>query len=248
VNSAYPSTRISGYKLAGESVPAWLAIALAVLGTLGLAIASWLALGLERTGPALGPADVRAGATAQSVAASAAPAPAVDMAASAVATPASAVAVPAVAASAPPTQASPAPQPPSPAVTAAARPQPPEMPHCPQAEPLLFALGSATLSRPNARADLAAVIEWLRTHRDAKVVVEGHADVVGSDQPNLLLSYRRARAVAAVLAAEGITGHRVQIVAAGSHALLDGVPGNARANRRVMIEIVDPAGCTPGGS
>ena len=48
----------------------------------------------------------------------------------------------------------------------------------------------------NVTAKTARLAQWLRARPEAKVYVEGHTDSVGPEEFNLLLSYRRANAVA----------------------------------------------------
>lgn len=66
--------------------------------------------------------------------------------------------------------------------------------------------------------------------------IEGHTDVVGSDQYNLDLSKRRAKAVKAYLTQQyGLKGVTIEIVGKGERDLADAANPTSEANRRVRI-------------
>lgn len=100
-----------------------------------------------------------------------------------------------------------------------------------------FEPGSAELRSPGARAAvrIAAVAYW----PGARVVLEGHADTVGSPEDNLALSVRRAEAVAAALVREGVRWEDIEINGHGEAQLArptaDGTP--EPLNRRVSINM-----------
>ena len=71
----------------------------------------------------------------------------------------------------------------------------------PIAADVLFAFGSAELT-PQAREQLAGVIERIRADQPGRVRVEGHTDSIGDDASNQSLSERRAAAVQAELATQ----------------------------------------------
>ena len=70
-----------------------------------------------------------------------------------------------------------------------------------------FAFGSAHPEEAQVKSAMDPIVHWLNEHSAAKVDVEGHADTTGSDQPNLLLSYERAKAIAAALQHAGSRHH-----------------------------------------
>lgn len=123
----------------------------------------------------------------------------------------------------------PPPPPPPPAVTAAT---------CPVALPaeVHFDWASAT-----PLPESSAIIESIATSAAAcgvrGVSVIGHADRSGSEGFNQRLSRRRADAVAAALAAEGMPRAAVQVRAVGERDLAVPTPDGVRepANRRVAI-------------
>lgn len=114
---------------------------------------------------------------------------------------------------------------------------------CPAPLRVHFAFGSAVPVPAEPAVDTTAIVEWAQAHPRAKIVVEGHADRTGTDQSNVLLSYARARAVATWLERRGLPAQRMQLTAAGSHALLDGVAPGAQAQRRVVVQVSDSENC-----
>ena len=141
----------------------------------------------------------------------------------------------------------------------------PEVIEAPEPEPAPEPL-NATIGFPGggarldgqARAKLDEVLESEQVAQGWPLVLRGHTDSSGHDGDNLVVSRRRAEAVAAYLVEKGLAEDRISIVALGEqrpvapHAELDGTPdeeGRAR-NRRVEIEISLPAKAerAPSGS
>jgi peptidoglycan-associated lipoprotein len=69
--------------------------------------------------------------------------------------------------------------------------------------------------RTDAREALSSTGQFLRTHSDVKVVLEGHCDERGSTEYNLALGDRRASAAKQFLVSLGITADRVETVSYG---------------------------------
>lgn len=141
--------------------------------------------------------------------------------------------------------------PPAPVVTAVASDVavPEARPLCPDPVSVLFPSASAVPSNDDFSARAAPLIAWLAEHPRARVQIQGHADAVGADQTNLLLSYQRAKAAAALLAQAGVSEQRIAMAAVGSHELVAGLPRDAGAHRRATLTINDPDGCrTPASS
>lgn len=66
--------------------------------------------------------------------------------------------------------------------------------------------------------------------------IEGHTDVIGSDQYNMNLSRRRAAAVKAYLTKQyGLKGVSIEIVGKGESDLADAMNPTSEVNRRVRI-------------
>jgi peptidoglycan-associated lipoprotein len=62
---------------------------------------------------------------------------------------------------------------------------------------------------------LDANAEWLKTNRNQLVVIEGHADERGTNEYNLALADRRAKAAMNYLVAQGVAASRITIVSYG---------------------------------
>lgn len=132
----------------------------------------------------------------------------------------------------------------APAPTAAAPAEaPPQREDCPSLITVPFKFDSALLSQAELASSSAALMQALQSHPEAKLYVQGYADSAGWDQYNLLLSYRRARTVVALLNKAGVPAQRIVIRAAGSHEPVEGMPADAAANRRVTLQVMGIAGC-----
>jgi outer membrane protein OmpA-like peptidoglycan-associated protein len=71
-----------------------------------------------------------------------------------------------------------------------------------------------TLDYVNAE-NLSKLIEYLNTHKNAKVTILGNADRLGSESYNLTLSGARAKNVRSYLVKNGVEFYRIKIVAYG---------------------------------
>ena len=100
----------------------------------------------------------------------------------------------------------------------------------------VFDTGSATL-RPESGGYLAQVVEMMEQHPDLRLEVQGHTDADGSDATNQSLSERRAAAVAAYLAGQGIDRERMTTVGFGeSQPAASNTTAEGKAqNRRVVF-------------
>jgi len=103
---------------------------------------------------------------------------------------------------------------------------------------ILFASDSASL-RPDLTSDIRSVASSLNTYGDSTVQVVGHTDNTGDAGYNQSLSLRRAQAVTAVLASEGVNSFRMQAVGRGEDMPLatNLTPEGRQLNRRVEIVI-----------
>ena len=99
-----------------------------------------------------------------------------------------------------------------------------------------FPSGQASL-RPEARANLQRVIDFVQSAGAAKVTIEGHTDNRGSANLNQALSQQRAEAVRAALIEEGVDPARLTAVGLGmDQPVADNATSEGRArNRRVEI-------------
>lgn len=150
-------------------------------------------------------------------------------------------------------QAVPAPPPkPAPAVQPQAKPEPkPEPPKKPAVTNLasteLFEFNKAVLTK-EARAKLdSEVIAKLGDLRDVRyIIVNGHADRLGSPQYNQKLSEQRAEAVRAYLVSKGVDASKVETLGFGKTLPVKACPDQKQRkelieclspNRRVVVEV-----------
>lgn len=103
-----------------------------------------------------------------------------------------------------------------------------------------FASGQSSL-RPEARAGLTRVIEFIQSQPGKSVLIEGHTDNRGGANLNQALSQKRAEAVRRALIEEGIDGSRLTAVGRGmDQPVADNGTAEGRArNRRVDIVIAE---------
>jgi peptidoglycan-associated lipoprotein len=69
--------------------------------------------------------------------------------------------------------------------------------------------------RPDARQTLTHDAEYLRTHPDIKITIEGHCDDRGGEEYNLALGDRRATETKQYLLSQGISPNRIQTTSLG---------------------------------
>jgi len=142
----------------------------------------------------------------------------------------------------------PAPAPP-PKIIEVRVPSPP--PPCFDPLTVMFARGkSAPLAGTDAnhallRAGIDRLSDWLSKHTDSKLVVAGHADSLGTEEQNLVLSFARSKSVSSLLASSGIPANRMTVRAAG--AAEAAISADARDRRvDVSIEGVNPCKSAAG--
>ncbi len=97
-----------------------------------------------------------------------------------------------------------------------------------------FALGSATLS-PQQQERMRIFAEALKRPQlaDMRFRIEGHTDSIGSRATNMVLSRRRAEAVADFLTSQGIAPSRLDVRGFGFDRPLPGHQASDPLNRRV---------------
>jgi peptidoglycan-associated lipoprotein len=69
--------------------------------------------------------------------------------------------------------------------------------------------------RPDAQAALQAIANWLLKNPSAKILIEGHCDERGTNEYNLALADRRAKAARDYLVALGTAPNRIEMVSYG---------------------------------
>ncbi len=100
-----------------------------------------------------------------------------------------------------------------------------------------FAFNSAQLT-PEARRILAQQADWIRQFPELRFSVYGHTDLVGSNSYNQRLGKRRAEAVVAFFASQGISRNRLQaLVSYGKTRPVVATQGPEEANRRTVTEV-----------
>ena len=154
---------------------------------------SVLLAGLMITGCARRPATVAASAAAPAAAPSPAPAPAPSVPSAAPAPPAPAPA------------AAPAPAP---------RPVPKEFMAVAALKEVYFDFDKYDI-RPEDAKTLDANATWLKSNGDNLVLIEGHCDERGTNEYNLALGERRAKATMNYLVSQGIQANRITIISYG---------------------------------
>ncbi|MFO0664220.1 MAG: OmpA family protein [Polyangiaceae bacterium] len=86
-------------------------------------------------------------------------------------------------------------------------------------------------------ARIGPLAQWLSSHEEARVTLDGHADSTGSEEGNLVLSRARANAVRMRLERSGIPRERLTVRAFGAFWPEEGIPTDASANRRVVLRV-----------
>lgn len=107
-------------------------------------------------------------------------------------------------------------------------------------ENVLFELDKAEL-KPEGRSKAEKAAGYLKEYRADRVVLEGHACALGTEEHNLDLGMRRADTVKRYLVEAGIEPARIRTISYGeSQPIADNSTEDGRElNRRVVIEIVE---------
>jgi peptidoglycan-associated lipoprotein len=149
-----------------------------------------------------------------------APPPAAETRAVTPATPPAPAAPPPVAPPPPPAVVTPAPPPPPPPPPVAVAPQPAPRPAPKEfmpndsVRPIYFAFDKDTI-RPGDAKILDASAAWLKQNANYLLLIEGHCDERGTEEYNLALGDRRAKAAMSYLAGQGIAAERMTVISYG---------------------------------
>jgi outer membrane protein OmpA-like peptidoglycan-associated protein len=102
----------------------------------------------------------------------------------------------------------------------------------------LFDTGQATL-KPGAYNDISRLSQFLRENPARSVRIEGHTDSTGSLTTNMILSERRAEAVADALVADGVDRGRIGATGMGPDypVATNATAAGRQQNRRVEVVI-----------
>ena len=97
---------------------------------------------------------------------------------------------------------------------------------------------NSTALDADARSTLMKQADWIRQFPEVRFKVYGHTDLVGSQAYNRSLGLRRAQAVVAFLASQGIDRNRLEaVVSFGETQPLVVTDGRERRNRRTVTEV-----------
>jgi len=113
-----------------------------------------------------------------------------------------------------PAASSPAPAPSAPSTAGGARPVPREFAAIADLRDIFFDFNKYDI-RPNEAKTLDANAAWLKSHENMLVLVEGHCDERGTNEYNLALGERRAKATMNYLVAQGVQANRITIISYG---------------------------------
>jgi outer membrane protein OmpA-like peptidoglycan-associated protein len=102
---------------------------------------------------------------------------------------------------------------------------------------ITFAFNSSQLDG-NAVAVLRQQADWIKTFPEVRFRVYGHTDLVGSNAYNKALGLRRAKAVVAYFASQGISRSRLEALASfGETRPVVQTPEPEQRNRRTVTEV-----------
>ncbi len=107
-----------------------------------------------------------------------------------------------------------------------------------------FPRGATEPAARDLQAKIAKLSGWLETHPQALLQLDGHTDKFGPDELNMLLSYRRAKAVAALLTDAGVPSGQLALGAFGKNLPAKGLPPESAQNRRVSMHVEGVPECT----
>lgn len=104
-----------------------------------------------------------------------------------------------------------------------------------------FDYDSSSLSA-ETRGELKKDFDWIKSHPDSKLQIEGHCDRHGSVEYNFALGERRAKAVQTYLIQLGADAKRLSVISYGKERPLDNSETDAadRKNRRANFRPSGP--------
>ena len=95
-----------------------------------------------------------------------------------------------------------------------ARPSPKEFVAIPELKDINFDFDKYDI-RPGEAKILDANAQWLKSHDDQLVLIEGHCDERGTNEYNLALGERRAKSTMNYLVSQGVQASRITIISYG---------------------------------
>jgi peptidoglycan-associated lipoprotein len=105
-------------------------------------------------------------------------------------------------------------QPGGPGATAGARPEVKEFVAVPELKDIFFDFDKYDIRPTDARV-LDANAAWLKSNATHLVLIEGHCDERGTNEYNLALGERRAKATMNYLVSQGVQASRITIISYG---------------------------------
>lgn len=102
----------------------------------------------------------------------------------------------------------------APPVAAVPPPAPKEFAETPALRNIYFDFDKYNI-RPDAARTLDANAAWLRENPNTVVLIEGHCDERGTNEYNLALGERRAKATMGYLVARGVQAGRITVISYG---------------------------------
>ena len=128
-------------------------------------------------------------------------------------------------------------EPPKTLATEINNPKPQSFQHdaCPPLPFIFFKFDKVEPITDHLKEKMEVLKKWLAQHPHTKIILEGHADMRGSDEINLLFSYRRVNGVKAIFVKAGLPPDQIIIKAYGKQELVSNELKDADKNRRVTI-------------
>jgi outer membrane protein OmpA-like peptidoglycan-associated protein len=105
---------------------------------------------------------------------------------------------------------------------------------------VLFDFNKSDL-KERATSDLKKIVQQIKKYPQAKIIIEGHTDAIGSEDSNLILSRQRAQSVKDFFVNNGLNNFQYDIRPYGkSRPIADNSNEEGRAKNRRVVVIVIP--------
>lgn len=114
---------------------------------------------------------------------------------------------------------------------------------CPPRLLFNFSRGSEIPIAENIDSKIIQLKKWLQRKPESKILIEGHADTYGPAELNILISYRRAKAVEQILLSSGVSQDKLSIRAFGEEAQIAPDSPNSKKNRIASVKIANLPEC-----
>jgi len=104
---------------------------------------------------------------------------------------------------------------------------------------VLFDVGEATL-KPGAERKIDNIADFMHSHSEKTVLIEGHTDSMGEEAYNLQLSEARANSVRLALVSRGIQSHRISTQGFGESLPVVSNDDRSGRQRNRRVEVIFP--------